>query len=141
MKTEQVTGAIDKLLEGLDIESVRAMVKSLDLDTPAEINEAATDYFAGSIGGKATREEGQKIADIIIMKVFELPEIDRDSINVFAIAYVAHRILSADNGPLTVGEVFIAFCAYHMACVSYRSRIGYHFGLEGLLKVNCDQGE
>ena len=137
MKTEQVTGAIDKLLEGLDIESVWAMVKSLDLDAPAEINEAATDYFAGPIGGKATREEGRKIADII-MKVFKLPEIDRDSINVFAVAYVAHRILSADNGPLTVGEVFIAFCAYHMACVSYRSRIGYHFGLEGLLKVNCD---
>lgn len=137
MKTEQVTGAIDKLLEGLDIESVRAMVKSLDLDAPAEINEAATDYFAGSIGGKATREEGRKTADII-MKVFELPEIDRDSINVFAMAYVAHRILSADNGPLTVGEVFIAFCAYHMACVSYRSRIGYHFGFEGLLKVNCN---
>lgn len=137
MKTEQVTGAIDKLLEGLDIESVWAMVKSLDLDAPAEINEAATDYFAGPIGGKATREEGRKIAGII-MKVFELPEIDRDSINVFAMAYVAHRILSADNGPLTVGEVFIAFCAYHMACVSYRSRIGYHFGLEGLLKVNCD---
>ncbi len=137
MKTEQVTGAIDKLLEGLDIESVRAMVKSLDLDAPAEINEAATDYFAGSIGGKATHEEGQKTADII-MKVFELPEIDRDSINVFAMAYVAHRIFSADNGPLTVGEVFIAFCAYHMACVSYRSRISYHFGLEGLLKVNCN---
>lgn len=137
MKTAQVTGAIDKLLEGLDIESVRAMVKSLDLDAPAEINEAATNYFAGSIGSKATREEGRKILDII-MKVFELPEIDRDSINVFAMAYVAHRILSADNGPLTVGEVFIAFCAYHMACVSYRSRIGYHFGIEGLLKVNCD---
>lgn len=112
MKTEQVTGAIYQLLEGLDIESVRAMVKSLDLDAPAEINEAATDYFAGSIGGKATREEGRKIADII-MKVFELPETDRDSISVFAMAYVAHRILSADNGPLTVGEVFIAFCAYH----------------------------
>lgn len=137
MKTEQVTGAIDKLLEGLDIESVRAMAKSLDLDAPAEINDAATDYFTGSIGGKATREEGRKIVDIII-KVFELPEIDRDLMNVFAMAYVAHRILSADNGPLTVGEVFIAFCAYHMACVSYRSRIGYHFGLEGLLKVNCN---
>lgn len=138
MKTEQVTGAIEKLLEGLEIESIREMVKSLDLNAPAEINEAATDYFAGSIGGKATREEGRKIADIII-KVFELPEIDRDSISVFAMAYVAHRILSADNGPLTVGEVFIAFCAYHMACVSYRSRIGYHFGLEGLLKVASNQ--
>lgn len=136
MKTEQVTGAIDKLLEGLDIESIRAMVKSLDLDAPAEINEAAVDYFAGPIGGKATYEEGRKIADIII-KVFELPEIDCNSINVFAMAYVAHRILSADNGPLTVGEVIIAFCAYHMACVLYRSSIGYHFGIEGLLKVNC----
>lgn len=138
MKTEQVTGAIEKLLEGFDIESLRAMVKSLDLNAPAEINEAATDYFAGSIGGKATREEGRKIVDIII-KVFELPEVDRDSINVFAMAYVAHRILSADNGPLTIGEVFIAFCAYHMACVSYRSRIGYHFGFEGLLKVSSNQ--
>lgn len=138
MKTEQVTGAIEKLLEGFDIESPRAMVKSLDLNAPAEINEAATDYFAGSIGGKATREEGQKIADIII-KVFELPEVNCDSVSVFAMAYVAHRILSADNGPLTIGEVFIAFCAYHMACVFYRSRIGYHFGLEGLLKVSNDQ--
>lgn len=138
MKTEQVTGAIDKLLEGLDIESIREMVKSLDLNAPAEINEAATDYFAGPIGGKATREEGQKIVDIII-EVFGLPEINCDSINVFAGAYAAHRILSADNGPLTVGEVFIAFCAYHMACVSYRTRIGYHFGLEGLLKVSSNQ--
>ena len=137
MKTEQVTGVIDKLLEGLDIESVRAMVKSLDLDAPAEINEAAIDYFAGSIGGKATYEEGRKIADIIT-KVLELPEIDRDSINVFAMAYVAHRILSADNGPLTVGEVIIAFCAYHLACASYRRRIVYHFGIEGLLKVNYE---
>lgn len=54
MKTEQVTGAIEKLLEGSDIESIRAMVN-------------------------------------------------------------------------------------HMACVSYRSRIGYHFGLEGLLKVSSNQ--
>lgn len=138
MRTEQVTGAIDKLLEGLGIEGIREMVKSLDLNAPAEINEAATDYFAGPIGGKATREEGRKIADMII-KVSELPEIDRDSINVFAMAYVAHRILSADNGPLTVGEVFIAFCAYHMACVSYRTRTGCHFGLEGLLKVPGNQ--
>ena len=58
-KTEQVTGAIDKLLEGLDVESIRAMVKSLDLDAPAEINEAAIDYFAGPIGGKATHEMGR----------------------------------------------------------------------------------
>lgn len=58
-KTEQVTGAIDKLLEGLDVESIRAMVKSLDLDAPAEINEAAIDYFAGLIGGKATHEMGR----------------------------------------------------------------------------------
>lgn len=140
MKTEQVTEAIEKLLEGLEIESIREMVKSLDLNAPAEINEAATDYFAGSIGGKATCEEGQKITDIII-KVFELPEIDRDSISIFAMAYVAHRILSADNGPLTAGEVFIAFCAYHMACVSYRIRVSYHFGLEGLLKVSSNQGK
>lgn len=138
MKTEQVTGAIEKLLEGFDIESLRAMAKSLDLNAPAEINEAATDYFAGPIGGKATREDGQKIVDIII-KVFGLPEVNCDSVSIFAIAYVAHRILSADNGPLTIGEVFIAFCAYHMACVSYRSRIGYHFGLEGLLKVSSNQ--
>lgn len=137
MKTEQVTGAIEKLLEGLEIESIREMVKSLDLNAPAEINEAATDYFAGLIGGKATREEGRKIADIII-KVFDLPEVNCETVAVFAGAYAAHRILSADNGPLTVGEVIIAFCAYHMACVSYRSRIGYHFGIEGLLKVNCE---
>ena len=137
MKTEQVTGAIEKLLEGLEIESIREMVKSLDLNAPAEINEAATDYFAGPIGGKATREEGQKIADIIT-KVFDLPEVNCETVAVFAGAYAAHRILSADNGPLTVGEVIIAFCAYHMACVSYRSRIGYHFGIEGLLKVNCE---
>lgn len=138
MKTEQVTGAIEKLLEGSDIESIWAMVKSLDVNAPAEINEAATDYFAGSIGGKATREEGRKIADIIV-KVFDLPEVESDSINVFATAYVAHRILSADNGPLTVGEVLIAFCAYHIACISYRRRIGYYFGFEGLLKVSSNQ--
>lgn len=125
------------MLEGLEIESIREMVKSLDLNAPAEINEAATDYFAGPIGGKATHEEGRKIADIII-KVFDLPEVNCETVAVFAGAYAAHRILSADNGPLTVGEVIIAFCAYHMACVSYRSRIGYHFGIEGLLKVNCE---
>lgn len=135
MKTEQVTGAIDKLLEGLDIESVRAMVKSLDLDAPAEINEAATDYFAGPIGGKATRENGQKLVEIL-MEIFKLPEVNCDSVSIFAGAYAAHRILSADNGPITVGEVIIAFCAFHMACISYRSRIAYHFGLKGLLKVN-----
>lgn len=138
METEQVTGAIDKLPEGLDIESIRAMVKSLDLNAPAGINEAATDSFAGSIGGKATREEGRKIVDII-MKISGLPEVNRDSINVFAMAYVAHRIFSADNGPLTVGEVFIAFCAYHMACIPYRSRVGYHFGIKGLLKISGNQ--
>lgn len=140
MKTEQVTGAIDKLLEGLDIESIRAMVKSLDLDAPAEINEAATDYFAGPIGGKATREEGEKLVKIL-MELFKLPEVNCDSINVFAAAYAAHRILNADNGPLTVGEVIIAFCAYHLACISYRSRITYHFGIKGLLKVDCKEGE
>ena len=138
MKTEQVTGAIDKLLEGLGIESIRAMAKSLDLNAPAEINDAATYYFAGLFGGKATYEKGEKFVEIL-MKIFELPEVDCDSINVFAGAYAAHRIFSDDNGPLTVGEVFIAFCAYHMACVSYRSRIGYHFGLEGLLKVSSNQ--
>lgn len=137
MKTEQVTGAIEKLLEGLDIESIRAMVKSLDLNAPAEINEAATDYFAGSVGGKAVHENGQKLVKIL-MEIFKLPEVDCDSVNVFAGAYAAHRILGADNGPITVGEVIIAFCAYHIACISYRSRIGYHFGLEGLLKVNCN---
>lgn len=140
MKTEQVTGAIDKLLEGLDIESIRAMVKSLDLDAPAEINEAATDYFAGPIGGKATYEKGQKLVDIL-MELFKLPEVNCKTVTVFAGAYAAHRILSADNGPLTVGEVVIAFCAYHLACISYRSRIAYHFGIEGLLKVNCEKGE
>ena len=137
MKTEQVTGAIDKLLEGLDIESVRAMVKSLDLNAPAEINEAAIDYFAGPIGGKATREMGQEIGGIL-MKVFKLSEVDCDSVIVFAGAYAAHRILSADNRPLTTGEVFSAFCAYHMACVSYRARIRYHFGIKGLLEVDCE---
>lgn len=140
MKTEQVTGAIDKLLEGLDIESIRAMVKSLDLDAPAKINEAAIDYFAGPIGGKATHEKGQKLVDIL-MELFKLPEVDCKTVTVFAGAYAAHRILSADNGPLTVGEVIIAFCAYHLACISYRSRIAYHFGIEGLLKVDCEKGE
>ena len=140
MKTEQVTGAIDKLPEGLDIESVRAMMKSLDLDAPAEINEAAIDYFAGPIGGKATHEKGQKLVEIL-MKLFKLPEVNCQTVTVFTGAYAAHRILSADNGPLTVGEVIIAFCAYHLACISYRSRISYHFGIEGLLKVDYEQGE
>lgn len=140
MKTEQVTGAIDKLLEGLDIESVRAMVKSLDLDAPAEINEAATDYFAGPIGGKATHEKGQELVKILI-ELFKLPEVNCEAVNVFAGAYVAHRIFSADNGPLTVGEVIIAFCAYHLACISYRSRITYHFGIKGLLKVDGEEDE
>lgn len=137
MKTEQITEAVDKLFKGLDIESVRAMVKSLDLNAPAEINEAAIDYFAGPIGGKATHEMGQKIVEIL-MKVFRLSEVDCDTMNVFAMAYAAHRIFSADNGPLTVGEVFTAFCAYHMACVSYRARIKYHFGIKGLLEVDCE---
>lgn len=137
MKTEQVTGAIDKLLEGLDIESIRAMVKSLNLDAPAEINEAAIDYFAGSIGGEATYEKGQKLVKIL-MELFKLPEVNCETVTVFAGAYTAHRILSADNGPLTVGEVIIAFCAYHLACISYRSRISYHFGIKGLLKVDCE---
>lgn len=140
MKTEQVTGAIDKLLEGLDIESVRAMVKSLDLDAPAEINEAANDYFAGPIGGKATYEKGQELAKILA-KLFKLPEVNCETVTVFAGAYAAHRILSADNGPLTVGEVIIAFCTYHLACISYRSRIAYHFGMKELLKVDREQGE
>lgn len=135
MKTKQVTGAIEKLLEGFDIESLQAMAKSLDLNAPAEINEAATDYFVGPIGGKATRETGQKLVKIL-MEIYKLPEVNCDSVSVFAGAYAAHRILSADNGPITVGEVFIAFCAFHMACISYRSRITYYFGLEGLLKVD-----
>ena len=134
MKTEQVTGAIDKLLEGLDIESVRAMVKSLDLDAPAEINEAATDYFVGPIGGKATRENGRELVEIL-MKLFKLPEVDCETVTVFAGAYAAHRILSADNGPLTVGEVIIAFCLYHLANIQYRLRIVRVFGAEGLEKV------
>ena len=137
MKTEQVTGAIDKLLEGLDIESIRAMVKSLNLDAPAEINEAATDYFSGPIGGEATHEMGMKFVRIL-MEIFKLPEVNCETVTVFAGAYTAHRILSADNGPLTVGEVIMAFCAYYLACLSYRSRIGYHFGIEGLLKVDCE---
>jgi len=140
MKTEQVTGAIDKLLEGLDVESVRAMVKSLDLDAPAEINGAAIDYFAGPIGGKATHEMGEKLVEIL-MEIFKLPEVNCETVTVFAGAYAAHRILSADNGPLTVGEVIIAFCAFHMACISYRSRIAYHFGLKGLLKVDRKEVE
>lgn len=113
------------------------MVKSLDLDAPAKINEAATDYFTGPIGGKATYEKGQKLVDIL-MELFKLPEVDCKTVTVFAGAYAAHRILSADNGPLTVGEVVIAFCAYHLAGISYRSRISYHFGIEGLLKVDCE---
>lgn len=137
MKTGQVTGAIDKLLEGLDIESIRAMVKSLNLDAPAEINEAAIDYFAGPIGGEATYEKGQKLVKIL-MELFKLPEVNCETVTVFAGAYTAHRILSADNGPLTVGEVIMAFCAYHLACISYRSRISYHFGIKGLLKVDCE---
>ena len=137
---KQVTGAIDKLLEGLDVESVRAMVKSLDLDAPAEINEAAIDYFAGPIGGKATHEMGEKLVEIL-MEIFKLPEVNCETVTVFAGAYAAHRILSADNGPLTVGEVIIAFCTFHMACISYRSRIAYHFGLKGLLKVDRKEVE
>lgn len=134
MKTEQITGAIEKLFEGLDIESIRAMVKSLDLDAPAEINEAATDYFAGPLGVKATHEMGQKIVEIL-MKIFKLPEVDCETVTVFAGAYAAHRMLSADNGPLTVGEVFIAFCVYHLANIQYRLRIAQVFGTEGLKKV------
>lgn len=134
MKTEQVTGAIDKLLEGLGIESVRAMVKSLDLDAPAEINEAAIDYFAGPIGGKATYEKGQELVKIL-MELFKLPEVNCETVTVFAGAYAAHRILSADNGPLTVGEVIIAFCVYHLANIQYRLRIAQVFGTEGLKKV------
>ena len=137
MKTGQVTGAIDKLLEGLDIESIRAMVKSLNLDAPAEINEAAIDYFAGPIGGEATCEKGQKLVKILV-ELFKLPEVNCETVAVFAGAYTAHRILSADNGPLTVGEVIMAFCAYHLACISYRSRISYHFGIKGLLKVDYE---
>lgn len=140
MKTEQVTGAIDKLLEGLDVESVRAMAKSLDLDAPAEINEAAIDYFVGSIGGKATHEMGKKLVEIL-MEIFKLPEVNCDTVGVFAGACAAHRIFSADNGPITVGEVIIAFCAFHMACTLYRTRIAYHFGIKGLLKVDGKEVE
>lgn len=82
-KTGQVTGAIDKLLEGLDIESIRAMVKSLNLDAPAEINEAAIDYFAGPIGGEATYEKGQKLVKIL-MELFKLPEVNCETVTVFA---------------------------------------------------------
>lgn len=139
MKTEQVTGAIDKLLEGLDVESIRAMVKSLDLDAPAEINEAATDYFAGPIGGKATHEMGGKLVGIL-MEIFKLPEVNCETVTVFAGAYAAHRILSADNGPLTVGEVIIAFCVYHLANIQYRLRIAQVFGMEGLKKVEGRRG-
>lgn len=134
MKTEQVTGAIDKLLEGLDVESIRAMVKSLDLDAPAEINEAATDYFTGPIGGKATHEMGQEISDMVF-ELYKLPEIDTDTKCIFAGAYAAHNLLSNDNGPLTAGEVIIAFCAYHLAIIQYRLRITQVFGTEGLKKV------
>lgn len=134
MKTEQVTGAIDKLLEGLDVESIRAMVKSLDLDAPAEINEAATDYFAGSIGGKATHEMGQEISEMVF-ELYKLPEIDTDTKCIFAGAYAAHNLLSNDNGPLTAGEVIIAFCVYHLANIQYRLRIAQVFGMEGLKKV------
>lgn len=136
MKTEQVTGAIYQLLEGLDVESIRAMVKSLDLDAPAEINEAATDYFAGPIGGKATHEMGEKLVGILI----KLPEVNCETVTVFAGAYAAHRILSADNGPLTVGEVIIAFCVYHLANIQYRLRIAQVFGMEGLKKVEGRRG-
>lgn len=134
MKTEQVTGAIDKLLEVLDIESVRAMVKSLDLNAPAEINEAAIDYFAGPIGGKATHEMGQEISGMVF-ELYKLPEIDTDTKCIFAGAYAAHNLFSNDNGPLTAGEVFIAFCAYHLANIRYRVRIAQFFGVEGLKKV------
>lgn len=134
MKTEQVTGAIDKLLEGLDVESIRAMVKSLDLDAPAEINEAATDYFAGPIGGKATHEMGQEISEMVF-ELYKLPEIDTDTKCIFAGAYAAHNLLSNDNGPLTAGEVIIAFCVYHLANIQYRLRIAQVFGMEGLKKV------
>lgn len=122
------------MLEGSGIESIRAMVKSLDLDAPAEINEAATDYFAGPIGGKATRETGQMLVEIL-MKIFKLPEVDCETVTVFAGAYAAHRILSADNGPLTVGEVIIAFCVYHLANIQYRLRVAQVFGMDGLKKV------
>lgn len=135
MKTEQITGAIEKLFEGSDIENVRDLVRSLDLGAPAEINEAARDYFTGPIGDKATHEMGQRVAEIL-SKIYKLPEVNSDINNLFAVAYAAHRMLSADNGPLTVGEVFIAFCAYQMASMSYRSRIVHYFGFDGLLKLD-----
>lgn len=131
---EQITKAVDELLESLGIERLRGMVESMGVAAPAEINEAATDYFAGAIGGKATKEMGDETAEMVF-ELYKLPEIDTGAKCIFAGTYAAHKLLSNDNGPLTVGEVFIAFCAHHLANIRYRVRIAQVFGMEGLKKV------
>lgn len=131
---EQITKAVDELLESQGIERLRGMVESMDVAAPAELNKGAVNYFEGAIGGKATKEIGDEIAEMVF-ELFKLPKIDTDTKCIFAVAYAAHNLLSNDNGPLTAGEVFIAFCAYHLASIRYRVRIAQFFGVEGLKKV------
>lgn len=131
---EQITKAVDELLESQGIERLRGMVESMDVAAPAELNKGAANYFEGAIGGKATNEIGGEIAGMVF-ELYKLPEIDTDTKCIFAGAYAAHNLLSNDNGPLTAGEVFIAFCAYHLANIRYRVRIAQFFGVEGLKKV------
>lgn len=131
---EQITKAVDELLESQGIERLRGMVESMDVAAPAELNEGASSYFEGSIGGKATKEIGDEIGKTVF-ELYSLPEIDTDTKCVFAGAYAAHNLLSDDNGPLTVGEVLISFWAYHLANIQYRVRILRTLGIEDLKKV------
>lgn len=131
---EQITKAVDELLESLGIERLRGMVESMDIAAPAELNKGAANYFEGAIGGKATKEMGGEIAEMVF-ELYKLPEIDTGAKCIFAGAYAAHKLLSNDNGSLTAGEVFIAFCAHHLANIRYRVRIAQVFGVEGLKKV------
>lgn len=131
---EQITKAVDELLESQGIERLRGMVESMDVAAPAELNKGAANYFEGVIGGKATKEIGGEITEMIF-ELYKLPEIDTDTKCIFAVAYAAHNLLSNDNGPLTAGEAFIAFCAYHLVSIRYRVRIAQFFGVKGLKKV------
>lgn len=131
---EQITKAVDELLESQGIERLRGMVESMGVAAPAELNKGAANYFGGAIGGKATKEIGDEIAEMVF-ELYKLPEIDTDAKCIFAGAYAAHNLLSHDNGPLTAGEVFIAFCAYHLANIRYRVHIVQFFGVKGLKKV------
>lgn len=76
----------------------------------------------------------------MVFELYKLPEIDTDTKCIFAGVYAAHKLLSNDNGPLTAGEVFIAFCAYHLANIQYRIRIAQVFGAKGLKKKKIEEG-